>query len=139
MDSTVAQGGGDGPEDVVGGMNEVLKMSWNASTRVLIHITDAPCHGTSYHSMHDDFPQGDPSGVSPESLVEKLIKNRTHYYFVEISNYSQQMTDIFKKVYDNNQQYKFEVKRLQDNTSDLLPSVLESIRDSLEYTKRNYV
>jgi len=38
-------GGGDLPEDLIGGMREGLKMTWNSNAKYCIIITDAPCHG----------------------------------------------------------------------------------------------
>jgi hypothetical protein len=48
--STVqASGGGDGPEDWVGGYNLVLnKMEWRSGPKTIIHIADAPAHGQLY-------------------------------------------------------------------------------------------
>jgi hypothetical protein len=65
LDKCPAKGGGDGPEDVAGGLNAVLDLSWIASTRLVIHIADAPCHGTAYHGgkFRDDYPDGDPLGL----------------------------------------------------------------------------
>jgi hypothetical protein len=40
-----ASGGGDAPEDIFGALQQVLSLDWQSSSRVLIHIADAPCHG----------------------------------------------------------------------------------------------
>ena len=64
-----ATGGGDAPEDLVGGWRQALDLDWKAGTRVLIHITDAPCHGKKYHDCGDSYPSGDPDGLQPENLV----------------------------------------------------------------------
>lgn len=45
-----AQGGGDTPEDVVGGLRKCLDQAWSAtSKKQVFHIFDAPCHGKQYH------------------------------------------------------------------------------------------
>jgi isopentenyl phosphate kinase len=42
-----AEGGGDIPEDVTGGMKKCLEQYWKKnSTKQVFHILDAPCHGT---------------------------------------------------------------------------------------------
>lgn len=45
--STVeADGGGDEPEDVVGGLHRMINQKWTkGSERMVFHICDAPCHG----------------------------------------------------------------------------------------------
>ena len=47
-----ATGGGDGPEDVFGGIDAALNLSWDpqCGTKVIFHIADAPCHGTDFHN-----------------------------------------------------------------------------------------
>merc|ERR1711871_824673 len=62
-------GGDDPPEDIVGGFEAVLSLDWEADTRVLIHFADAPCHGSKYHSMHDDYPNGVSGQPEPEVLL----------------------------------------------------------------------
>ena len=42
-----ADGGGDGPEDWVGGYDMALdNITWRNGTRLIIHIEDAPAHGS---------------------------------------------------------------------------------------------
>ena len=41
-------GGGDGPEDFVGGYKEMFKMAWRSGTKLVIHIADAPAHCKKY-------------------------------------------------------------------------------------------
>ena len=46
-----ATGGGDTPEDWVGGYNIALNnISWRSGNRLIIHIADAGAHGTEYSS-----------------------------------------------------------------------------------------
>lgn len=62
-----ATGGGDGPEDVLGGLNVVKSFEWQSATRIVYLIADAPCHGTDYHDWGagaDSHPTGDPHGLS---------------------------------------------------------------------------
>ena len=49
-------GGGDGPEDFVGGYKEVFKMPWRSGTKLIIHIADAPTHCNKYcgYSNHEE-------------------------------------------------------------------------------------
>jgi len=55
----VATGGMDIAEDVVGGLEAAVKLSWwtqNANKKVIVHFADAPCHGAQYHALG---PKGD--------------------------------------------------------------------------------
>jgi hypothetical protein len=55
-----AFGGGDGPEDIPGGLDAALKMEFTAAAKRLILVADAPYHGGEFHDKWDD----------PDSLVE---------------------------------------------------------------------
>ena len=62
-----AHGGGDGPEDVAGGLKKALSLTWKGDTRIIIHIADAPAHGSEYNGgMADDYPgPQDPDRMLP--------------------------------------------------------------------------
>ncbi|GAB4815216.1 hypothetical protein N2152v2_002262 [Parachlorella kessleri] len=99
-----ASGGGDA-EDVTGMLKKVTELSWESSTRLLIHFGDAPCHGNKYHGGYarngaDRYPLGDPNGLVPEQLLEKLICTRVDYHFARICHHTDMMTGIFSKVYE---------------------------------------
>jgi hypothetical protein len=60
-----ASGGADAPEDVCEGFERALSQDWKAETKIVVHIADAPCHGTKFHdlgSYSDDYPSGDIEG-----------------------------------------------------------------------------
>ena len=51
VEGMAATGGGDTPEDWVGGYNIALNnMSWRSGNRLIIHIADAGAYGTDYIS-----------------------------------------------------------------------------------------
>ncbi|KAL6055637.1 VWFA domain-containing protein [Balamuthia mandrillaris] len=78
----VANGGGDGPEDVMGGLQVMLDLPWTQqATKVLIHIADAPCHGKQYHSLADDYPGGDPAGIDHDVIMMKVSGLGIRYFF----------------------------------------------------------
>ena len=56
MDEIEAYGGGDECEDVYGGLDRVLNHDWKFPTRILIHVGDAPQHGSRYvRSLNTDL------------------------------------------------------------------------------------
>jgi hypothetical protein len=46
MNNVEAVGGGDTCEDVFGGLDVVRNLTWSSPNRVLIHVADAPPHGS---------------------------------------------------------------------------------------------
>ena len=46
MNAVNAEGGGDTCEDVFGGLERVIELDWKSPTRILIHVADAPQHGS---------------------------------------------------------------------------------------------
>ncbi|KAF2075601.1 hypothetical protein CYY_003106 [Polysphondylium violaceum] len=133
-----AMGGGDGPEDVFGGMNLMKSMNWRPeSTRVVIHIADAPCHGSEYHSMTDSHSAGDPNGIKLVDLMNSINALNLNYYFghIKISD-TGKMIDIFDrslKLVSKNQKSisSFDSR----DTSTLNEKIFNSVSESISITK----
>jgi len=126
-----ASGGGDGPEDIAGGLEEATQCSWRSSTRLLIHFADAPCHGNQYHNgMVDDYPAGDPRGLIPEQLLHILINKRVDYYFMRINSSTQTMVQKFEAEYKATGK-NFAIHPVDSNAKDFVPKVVNSISSSM--------
>ena len=74
-------GGDDEAEDVAGGLEEVLKLSWtneDPAVRVVIFVTDAPPHGKQFHAITvgDHYPKGDKFGLDPLAQVRTLASRK---------------------------------------------------------------
>mmetsp|Transcript_28468 Transcript_28468/g.93001 ORF Transcript_28468/g.93001 Transcript_28468/m.93001 type:complete len:449 (-) Transcript_28468:75-1421(-) len=126
----------DPPEDVCGGFREALKLDWRSGTRLLIHVADAPCHGTAYHDMPqwDQFPQGDPDGSAPEALLMELMaQKRCDYYFVRCTHDTDKMLARFRAKWQlDGRGRAFEVHDLSSaGTSLFLNAVLASVESSV--------
>ena len=60
----------------------VTTLHWRASTRLVVHFVDYPCHGSIYHNErnqawaeYDRFADGDPDGkILMSSKETKQIK-----------------------------------------------------------------
>jgi hypothetical protein len=64
---------GDSPKDVLGGLNAAVnRMSWRNTTRVLFHICDHPPHGRRFSNLEDDYPDGDPYGLTAEGVLKDM-------------------------------------------------------------------
>ncbi|CAE8595960.1 unnamed protein product [Polarella glacialis] len=100
-------GGGDFPEDVVGGLHNAVCLEWpqHGGTRVLFHIGDAPPHGRTggggqhYHNQGDDHPDGHPSDVPLNTLFQKIREKEIDYYFGKINGHCDDMLKIFARHY----------------------------------------
>ncbi|CAB5354729.1 unnamed protein product [Rhizophagus irregularis] len=89
----------DGPEDVLGGLNAAItQMNWQSSTRVLFHIGDFPPHGRRFTTLEDNYPDGDPNGLTAENVLEKMQSNNILYFFGKITKYTEKMLKIFRSI-----------------------------------------
>ena len=67
---------------------------------MLIHIADAPCHGTQYHSVvhKDSYPSGDPAKISHESMMAEVVRLDIQYWFGYINKtHTDKMIKIFNE------------------------------------------
>ena len=105
MGTVTATGGGDAPEDVFGGIEEVTKLAWSKETRILFHIADSPCHGTRFHdpSVGDEYPNGDPRGLRIEDLLSKLEELKIIYWFAKLGSATDLMVQVFQSIMNINQ------------------------------------
>jgi hypothetical protein len=97
-----ADGGDDQAEDVAGALDRTGGLTWGPSDlRLVFHIADAPAHGMLFHTprVSDRFPEGDPDGHDPRSLLRHLASQEIQYTFVRITSSTDVMIDVFHDVY----------------------------------------
>ena len=42
----------------------------------MVHIADAPCHGSQYHNdVNDNYKSGDPAGIGHEQMMAKVVEH----------------------------------------------------------------
>ena len=104
LNTLQARGGGDAPEDVLGGLQQALKATWEHQTRVLMHIADSPPHGRTLHPLpdsHDHFPNpgSEPHGLTYRPLLKQMIDLRINYFLLRIIHYTDRMACAFLKEY----------------------------------------
>lgn len=102
MHPIVAKGGDDGAEDVASAFRQAHTLSWSgADLCLLYHIADAPAHGTLYHDedVSDNYPEGDPLGLDPATILRQFAKEGFQYTFVRITHHTDKMVDIFENAY----------------------------------------
>jgi len=129
-----ATGGGDFPEDVVGGLYQAARLEWprESGTRVMFHIGDAPPHGKiggrreQYHNKGDDHPDGHPSDVPLATLFQLMREKEIDYYFGDINGECNAMLKIFERHYGRAiQQYD------TSNPASIASSVSSGVMDSV--------
>ncbi|KAM3135091.1 hypothetical protein pb186bvf_012737 [Paramecium bursaria] len=72
-------GGADLAEDLQLGLRQAVNLSWKSAYRVVMVITDAPCHGAKYYeNVSDDF-----ADRTIEEELDMIIKQKI--YFIGIN------------------------------------------------------
>lgn len=122
-----AKGGGDEPEDVLGGLNCAAGLSWSSKLRVLFHICDAPPHNKMYHDTHDDYPSGHPSDPNNyhEVVLDKFKSKNIHFCIAKLNNSVTKMINVFKGYADRIKLTMEE--RNVNNASELLNAVQQTL------------
>ncbi|KAM0338320.1 hypothetical protein ACHAPU_011372 [Fusarium lateritium] len=104
IDRLRASGGGDAPEDVLGGIDKAINASWKNPTRCVIHIADAPPHGNIFHSWglkYDDYftVGSEPHKLKYKPLLSKMIRLNLNYVLLRIEANTDTMVYLFLKEY----------------------------------------
>jgi hypothetical protein len=110
-----ACGGGDLPEDVEGAMRLACALPWSADVRFCLLLTDAPCHGRTFHDQHDDHPN-DPSPV-PRLL--ELREQKVQMVMCPLTSLTDRMTAAFRQAYDANNMNKLITIDMKDQNTGL--------------------
>jgi len=128
-----AFGGGNPLADVAGGLNAAQAYDWEAKTRVVFWLCDAPGHGNNINNgLRDDYPSGDPGGLDPEAIVVALRKNDVDMCFIRIDPSTDPMIRLLKRRYDDNtSNRKFLELELGSKVDLFLPNVIETIFKSM--------
>ena len=64
----------------------------------MVHVADAPCHGSQYHSLNDDYPNGDPAGITHDQMMAIVVQKNIQYWFGFIeSDLTDKMIQIFNE------------------------------------------
>ncbi|KAK9816181.1 hypothetical protein WJX74_006003 [Apatococcus lobatus] len=137
MEHLVAKGGDDWAEDIAGGLQAVGQLTWKSSTRLVVHFVDYPAHGRKYQEdrahgdeQYDRFPDGDPSGLLLEQLIQNLASNAIDYHMVELTGETDVMAKTFEDGYLNAADATFFRVNLGHNADEFVPMVLNSIHRS---------
>ena len=129
-------GGGDTAEDIAWAFERALSKKWYSNARFAILTGDAPCHGLKYHGHpeYDDYPEGIPGRKDIEESINQLSDMNVCLFCIKLSEKTDMMFDIFKKIYvKNNKEHLFLMGELE-NPDNLNKLILEKCK---EVYKRN--
>jgi len=97
-----ATGGGDFPEDVVGGLRKCLDQQWSSdSSKQVFHIFDAPCHGKKYCDGGDDYPDGSPEGLKLEPLMKEFEEKGIAFTCIKLNEDCNKMIKAMQENHSN--------------------------------------
>lgn len=104
LDGIKTEWGQDFPENVLGGLHQAIAASWQQQTRCLVHIADAPPHGSILHDLSADSdnyskPGSEPHGLTHEPLIKELIQLDVNYALLSIHNWTDRMALAFSTMY----------------------------------------
>lgn len=104
LDGLQAIGGGDEPEDVLGGIQKAVNASWMYPNRCIMHIADAPPHGRILHNLEDDCdsyaePGSEPHRLTYKPLLRQMVKLGVNYVALRVNNSIDRMAYLFYKEY----------------------------------------
>lgn len=136
--TVIAVGGGDGPEDVNGGLQQVLShLKWQSSTRVLVHFADAPCHGPDFHNLEDHYPSPS-SDIEWKELFLKMQTMGIDYNFIEFHKTTEKMTSKFDEIWQEcfnsvsrSKRVEFNVYPMSTDPAELVTKIKTSVVNSV--------
>ena len=126
-----AMGGGDPPEDVLGGLDaSINRMTWRNTIRVLFHIADYPGHGARVsQGLGDSYPSGDPNGLTEESVLRNMQSANIRYFFGKITNYTDTMINVFRSILGD---FKvFELQTVRKNPNELVDKFVDATVEAI--------
>jgi len=135
-----AKGGDDEPEDVLGGLMKACKLDWKHKTRIVYHFGDAPLHGKEYHnSGRDNYPNGDPNGLTIEGVMKELKENNIIYYFGKINSSTDKMIDLFKSFYGDITVFDLSTEDFKELVKIFVESSFRVISDSITVNAKDKI
>ena len=122
--SETATGGGDEPEDWVGAYDMACdNIAWRNGTRLIIHIADAPAHGSEWCGTynHDD----ENSKLYP--IIQKCVDKNIKIIGFQIGSSPEDCFIKFKKEYDSKGGHFCQIKKFEIGLSS--DKISEHLRD----------
>jgi molecular chaperone DnaK (HSP70) len=127
-----AMGGGDGPEDFVGAVQEIGRLSWRpGANRGVIWIADAPAHGASWggHCKHQDQDR------LLEDPIREFARSSTAMVTLTIGDGARPTFEKMRRIYaETDAAVRFSIAEFSGSASDV-----SGIADALNSAVGNLV
>ena len=114
LSSETATGGGDGPEDWVGAYDLALNnLAWRNGTRLIIHIADAPAHGSEWcnYSNHEE----ENKKLYP--LIQKCVDKGIKIIAFQIGSSPKPSFEKFEKEYNSRGGILYKIQEFRSGMS----------------------
>ena len=129
LESIIATGGNDTPEDWVGGNSLVINkknMNWRKdSTKIIIHIADAGAHGKRFSD--GDGKNYDNQEMPLVNLIKQCAYDKINIYGYQIESHPQRSFSECKKIYDSVKPKDcfFEIQQFEHASDEIVASKLK--------------
>ena len=138
-----AKGGDDECEDLLGGMDEAIKLDWQSDVRTLYLVCDAPCHGRQYncHDAYDEYPDDLPSHLAADVLFRKMHASKVFPHGFKVGTdprhgrHVLHMMNIFRAIWKQISGHVFPVQDLGSHTSLFSDSISGSLHNAVQRTR----
>jgi len=138
-----AFGGDDVAEDVVGGLSAATGLSWDVSgsgtSRILVHIADAPAHGSEYNGgcgdTYADTPTPDGNSKNASPHLRMLKSTQIHYFFYRVNSSCDAMVAKFNEhMQSTSRRSQYILIQELSDVANLADAVLKTISSSVLVT-----
>lgn len=128
LEDVKASGGGDGPEDYVGALNEAFNnLSWrDKGKRAIIWIADAPAHGQKYCGKANH--QEEEPKLQP--LVERLASEQYYFVGISLNGGADKTFSEMKAIYENNGGKSFKIESFTPEKGNEVDRIASTMAES---------
>lgn len=128
-------GGGDAPEDGLGGLDAASKLSWGPGTNLIVWFADAPCHNyggsTRFHRQDIRDDHTDKPDVS-DQVLKRLTDKRVDIHFVALNDACDMTYATLEEQYKSQDMHgRMWQHAMKDKVSDLLPTIVKTVQQSV--------
>jgi hypothetical protein len=99
-----------------------------------------PAHGTHFHpegrQFGDRYPNGDPHGLTEDSIFEPFAERGIDYYFGKITDYTKTMIKAFSDALGDPIE-QFDIKNVQEISVSVISAVSKSVSHSMRKTDKS--
>lgn len=128
----VGGGGGDFAEDWLSGYDDLLKLNWKAGSKIVIHIADAPGHGTMFSGKESDMDNEHDEKFPP--LVKEAAEKGILFHCICGNKQAMKSFRKTKEIYENAGGKYFKIEEMNDkeNVKKLQQTILQVVKNSVD-------